>query len=548
MKGEVFLKFLLKRLKVGMSFSFFFFFSVSRAFSSFSCLVEDPSARGDESLVRLEKRLEQLIKKSGIPKKKLSLVISETPNFGTRKKGDQEKKIENVKGQANQKRSLLSLNSNERAGKDVLVYRLNETQDFNPASLIKIVISGAVLAHLPLEHRFKTQLFAVKEEGEENVLNGSLYMKGGGDPVFTSESLWGLVNIFVRTNLTQIKGGIVVDDTLFDKERHSHRRSLRVQDSYDAPVGALSFNWNSVSVVVRPSKPKEPVFAFIDPNNEYIHLIQKAYTKTGSKNRLQVTRRKNRPPLRDSVLVKGFLGEKAKEKVFYRNITNPDIWTGYNLKSFLEQRKIKVEGEIVQGVTPPRATLLVEFESPPLKKSLGSMMKFSNNFVADMLTKNLAAHRGERPATLKTGLEVVREYLDGLFISRKHYRLKSASGLSEKNRFRVLDIHAVLNSMRDNFRLFPLFLGSLPVNGVDGTLKERINKRTDVKGWIRAKTGTLKNVTGLAGFAGSKKGRSLFTFAFLFNGSSSKKSQKMLWHAALLFDQLAESLVLADCY
>ena len=86
------------------------------------------------------------------------------------------------------------------------------------------------------------------------------------------------------------------------------------------------------------------------------------------------------------------------------------------------------------------------------------------------------------------------------------------------------------------------------MNGVDGTLEKRINGRAS-KGWIRAKTGTLKNVTGLAGFAGSKERKGLFTFAFLFNGpaSVSKKSQDLLNRAAFLFDQLAETLVFSDC-
>ena len=319
-------------------------------------------------------------------------------------------------------------------------YRLHPDKAFNPASLVKIILSGAILSSLPLDYTFKTQLFILKHhlkhhlkhQRKKKILNGSLYMKGGGDSTFTSESLWQLVNAFVRTNLKHIKGGIVVDDTLFDKKRHSHRRPHRVQDSYDAPIGALSFNWNSVNVFVRPSKRNQPVLVFIDPKNEYIRLIQKAYTRRGGKNRLQVNRIGNTPPMRDSISVSGSLGEKAKEKVFYRNITKPDIWTGYNLKSFLEQRKIQVEGKVSSGVTPSQAVLVAEFESQILKHSLVSLMKFSNNYVADMLAKSLAAHQNERPATLATGLEIVRKYLDGLPLSRQRYTLKSASGLQRK--------------------------------------------------------------------------------------------------------------------
>ena len=66
------------------------------------------------------------------------------------------------------------------------------------------------------------------------------------------------------------------------------------------------------------------------------------------------------------------------------------------------------------------------------------------------------------------------------------------------------------------FSLFPTFLESLPIAGVDGTLKKRM-KNTVAEGWVRGKTGYIDNVVSLAGYAGRKDGN-ILTFSLLYNG------------------------------
>ncbi|MCB0362864.1 MAG: D-alanyl-D-alanine carboxypeptidase, partial [Bdellovibrionales bacterium] len=91
--------------------------------------------------------------------------------------------------------------------------------------------------------------------------------------------------------------------------------------------------------------------------------------------------------------------------------------------------------------------------------------------------------------------------------------------------------------LRANFTVYPEFVSSLPILGVDGTLKSRMNQ-SSVKGWVRAKTGMLSGVAGLAGYAGRMDG-GIATFVFLFNGKDKKTNV-----AKSLFDSLARQLVL----
>jgi D-alanyl-D-alanine carboxypeptidase/D-alanyl-D-alanine-endopeptidase (penicillin-binding protein 4) len=143
------------------------------------------------------------------------------------------------------------------------------------------------------------------------------------------------------------------------------------------------------------------------------------------------------------------------------------------------------------------------------------MNKFSNNFVAEMLTKGLAVEPGKR-ATLKQGVEIIKEELKKIGLDEKQITFINPSGLTRDNKFSAASLNKVLTAIKDDFSIFPAFVDSLPIAGIDGTLKKRF-KGTDGEGWIRAKTGYLNNVVALAGYAGRRDGQVL-TFSFLYNG------------------------------
>ncbi len=86
--------------------------------------------------------------------------------------------------------------------------------------------------------------------------------------------------------------------------------------------------------------------------------------------------------------------------------------------------------------------------------------------------------------------------------------------------------------MQQDFRLFPELVISLPISGVDGTLKKRM-KDTPAEGWVRAKTGYLNNVVSLAGYAGRPDGR-VFTFSFIYNGRTDEAKVRNLFDQWLI--------------
>ncbi|MFV3408350.1 D-alanyl-D-alanine carboxypeptidase/D-alanyl-D-alanine-endopeptidase [Bdellovibrio bacteriovorus] len=413
------------------------------------------------------------------------------------------------------------------------VLDVNGNKMMVPASISKIATASAVLASFPPGTKFKTQLLTGGDL-KNGTLKGTLYLKGGGDPSFVSENMWYLVNAFTRTKIKKIEGDIVVDDSLFDSVRYDmSRQKERVDRAYDAPVGAMSFNWNSVNIFVRANGAGNGADVTIDPENDYIRLVNKAKTVGGSANNLLADRQEDKKFPGDVIHVGGSIGQGLKEVVVFKNITQPDLWAGYNLKAFLAQRGIQLTGTIRNGVTPEKAELVAESESKPIEQMVADMNKFSNNYVAEMLTKNLGAVKKTKGATLADGVLVINEHMQSLGVPADQYNLESPSGLSRQNKLSSFAMWKVLQHLRNDFRVQPEFLTSLPIAGVDGTLKKRM-KNSPAERWVRAKTGFLTGVVSLAGYAGLEDGR-VVTFSFVYNGSTDETKIRAFFDNLLIY-------------
>lgn len=422
-------------------------------------------------------------------------------------------------------------------GHEEIVWNHRGDQRMIPASLTKILTAGAVLEGLGSSRKFETKLMSVAPI-KDGVLEGDLYLLGAGDPGFVSETMWFLVNEFKRTGVRKITGNIIVDESRFDQIRSDpSRQDERVDRAFDAPVGAMSFNWNSINVFVRPgAKVGDRALVTLDPESDYAQLQAEVRTTSGKKVEVSV-HRKEQSKGQDILIVKGSIGIDAKEYVAYKNITNPILWCGRNLVSFLNQRGIQVGGQIKSGLTPNSAAQLARAESKPISSMVVDMMKFSNNFVAEMLTKNLAAEKGSsHPATLSEGVQLIRDFVVSAGIAKDRFRIINPSGFSRENQISPKDLNQVLWHIREQFGIFAEALTAFPVAGVDGTLKSRM-RGSKAEGRVRAKTGLLNGVAGLAGYAGKEDGTQ-YTFVFLFNGRPDLSED-----ARALFDRMAAELV-----
>ncbi|HKH16557.1 MAG TPA: D-alanyl-D-alanine carboxypeptidase/D-alanyl-D-alanine-endopeptidase [Solirubrobacteraceae bacterium] len=177
------------------------------------------------------------------------------------------------------------------------------------------------------------------------------------------------------------------------------------------------------------------------------------------------------------------------------------------------------------GVTPSGAALVTEWRSAPVAELVRLMNPPSDNFIAETLVKVLGARYGASGSTA-AGAQVVTAELADLGIEPQ---VIDGSGLSRSDRTSPREVVTMLREMDGDAS----FAGSLPVAGRTGTLADRM-RGTGAQDRCRAKTGTLRDVSALAGYCTARGGATI-AFAFLMNYVSP-------YGARILQDRMARAL------
>lgn len=136
------------------------------------------------------------------------------------------------------------------------------------------------------------------------------------------------------------------------------------------------------------------------------------------------------------------------------------------------------------------------------------MMKQSDNFYAEAMFYQLAAHQGHRPARAKDAAAIVKRLISKVGLGHRPYRIADGSGLSLYNYLSAdLEVRILRYAYR-NSTVYLHLLPSLPVAGSDGTLRNRMRGSFAADN-VKAKTGTLEGVSALAGYCTAANGHRL---------------------------------------
>ena len=416
-----------------------------------------------------------------------------------------------------------------------------------PASNQKILTTLAALHRFGPTHRFPTRVWAPGAPNEEGRVGG-LVVEGGGDPVMNSEDWWRLAADLRGQGLRGVEGDLLIDDSLFEGPGWHPSWGRVSARAYHAPVGALTANYGSFFVSVRPrSEIGAEALVEIDPPISYLRLRNLARTGASSAPpRLSVDR--VRSPGEEGapaeiVRVEGVtrLGDATDR--FPRSVLDPGLYAGSLLAYQLATQGIQLDG-VVQRASPAseREALLLERPGRTLAEIVQLCMKYSNNSIAETLVKNMAAYGGEaaeaprRRGDWVNGVRALRAELAALGIDVGKARIVDGSGLSLQNRLAPRMLVEALRAARDSFRVGPEFMASMPIADRDGTLEERLPGGT---GRIRAKTGLLSDasVTALSGYAERADGETLL-FSILVNGHSGGSGAAME-----AVDRIAQTLI-----
>lgn len=400
---------------------------------------------------------------------------------------------------------IVSLKNGQR------LYQKNQDHLFVPCCSVKIFTGAAALGILGSDFRFETNLL-VDGKIEDGILVGDIYLRGSGDPSLSFSDLEHLVSQLKMRNITEIRGNILIDNTAFDGIVQGPGWMWDEEIAFwNSPMDALVVNHNCVDVWVMPAEElaKRPRVC-VSPCKDYMNVDNRIIMarETGE---MDIKKGEGR-----DIIMKGTIGMGCACKTYQIPVDSPSAYAGYVFCEMLKKQGIPLQGEVQMGKTPLRAEVMATHTSLPLCVIVQHMMKTSDHLYASCLFKKMGELRYGTVGSWQNGSQAVRSYLSqeaGIDVSE--LVILDGTGLS---RYNLVSPHQMVSFLTWAYKEFPLsaeFMASLPVAGIDGSLRGM--KQDEVKGKVRAKPGKMTGLTALAGYAVTKEGEPI-AFSLMTSG------------------------------
>ena len=401
-----------------------------------------------------------------------------------------------------------SLSVRNEAGQELA--QVNGHKDRAPASIAKTVSTACALEALGPDFQFHTH-FGWIGQIEKDQLKGSLVLTGEGDPSLVLEDLREtLQKIRTLYGVRKISGPLIFQTHYFPQSQWPLGDGFEGDEgrSFATVLTPLPLTQNSFSIWAVPNPdPSQPPMVSVIPAGVLNFQIEST-VRMGKSSQISVGYR----PDRSAVKVSGTLAYNDI-KTIYRGV--PDPYSYYNQlihRLWLDSggewsaQDFKIESQEI-AVHP-----FIDLDSKPLSKILMDINKYSLNLGAELTL--LAAARGDSHSTNPSlATAFLQKCLAAKQIPEGTIYLNNASGLSREARIQASSLSLFLQKMlRSDFA--PEYLSSLSLAGLDGTTKSRLK---NLKGKARLKTGSIKNVSSIAGYVFSPTGRPV-TFALIMNG------------------------------
>ena len=382
---------------------------------------------------------------------------------------------------------------------------VNADLALDPASVLKLVTTYAALDILGPAYAWRTEAW-IEGKLDHGVLDGDLYLKGGGDPILSYQRFWLLLARLRAMGLTRIDGDLVQDRSLFDvgKTAPIDDQPLRPYNVVPDPL-LLDFEALRLELVPDPAQDSlavlpEPLPDGLTIDNR-IKLDDESCGDWKGGLRPELTESGGQETLRLSGSYPRSCGEQTWRLA---GLPHRQYVDGV-FRSLWRQLGGSIGGGSRQGTVPSDARLMVSLASPPLAVVIRDIDKFSNNVMARQLFLSLGAAAGHRPADEADAAAAVRAWLKSKHLDFPELVLDNGSGLSRRARISAESLARLLASAwRDP--LMPEFVSSLPLAAEDGTMEKRL-RHEDAAGQAHIKTGTLDGVKAIAGYVHDRAGR-----------------------------------------
>jgi D-alanyl-D-alanine carboxypeptidase/D-alanyl-D-alanine-endopeptidase (penicillin-binding protein 4) len=198
------------------------------------------------------------------------------------------------------------------------------------------------------------------------------------------------------------------------------------------------------------------------------------------------------------------------ERVWHVNLFTPLQYAQAVFRHLWEASGGTWRGRVRDGAVPPEARRIAQHESRPLAEVIRDINKFSNNVMARQLFLTIGGQASGQPATIERAQRALGDWLVSRGLDRREFVVENGAGLSRVERLTSAGLARLLVAAFES-PLMPEFMSSLPLVGVDGTMR----KRLAAAGSAHIKTGLLVDARAIAGYVRAASGRRYAIVAFV---------------------------------
>ena len=400
----------------------------------------------------------------------------------------------------------------------------------SPASTIKLLTTYAALKILSPHYSWRTEAW-VRGEIVDETLVGDLIIKGYGDPFLSYENYSKFVRGLREKGLKHIQGNVIIDNSYFDiGDFNPAAFDNQPFRTYNAAPSALMFNFQSTRFLFTPDEENKtievtpyPAIPYFKFNNEIKY--------TDKRCRRSHYRPKFSYEEDQTLTIKGWYSKKCGQKFILRSLSSAEEHAFNGFRDFWREQGGTIDGMLRIAKKQSGDRRLHSNSSATLGEQIRLINKWSNNVMTRQVLLTLGAKVYGSPATLQKGREAVIQLLRKNNIQTNGMVIDNGSGLSRIARISARQMAQLLETAyREPY--MPEFMASLAISGRDGTMISRFRKG-DLAGRTHMKTGTLNNVTAIAGYMLNRHGKRL-VIVILHNGKKTNKGRGKKIQNALL--------------
>jgi len=391
----------------------------------------------------------------------------------------------------------------QEVGSGRVVFAAHAATPVNPASLFKLVTTYAALDQLGPAWTWTTPVW-LQGRVREGVLEGSVVIKGSGDPKLVLERVWLLLQRVQQLGVHEIRGDIVLDRSAFAvPDGAAGEFDGEATRPYNVRPDALLLNYKSVSYGFVPDPARGVALITVEPTLAGVQVDRQVSLAAGP---CEDWRAALKAGFTDPARVRfaGVYAGACGEQSWPVADADPAGYNGRLIDSLWRQMGGTLTGTVRDGPAPVGVRPNFELRSPPLADVVRDINRYSNNVMAQQLLLTLALQRNpDQAATPQAAREALRRWAaERLGEPGDELVVDNGSGLSRDNRVTAQWLARLLQSAWAS-PVMPELVSSLPVAGLDGTVR----KLKGATGRAHLKTGSLRDVAGVAGYVLADSGK-----------------------------------------